>query len=185
MHPRGVRRNTVNRRSSQNTSSIWGSSSKRHSKEPSQMHQANQDTTRKEKSTPFGATMAAYTCNQKQLDAKHTPNQIRGNVRQGCAAGNVFHGGFILHCFPHKVRLKTASLHRTDLLPSMKRMRAVGPEWVRPSSRTGEQYSSPRFSSGLKMFLKDSASVRPRTDSGRADRKARCTPACRGDIASK
>lgn len=61
-------------------------------------------------------------------------------------------------------------------------MRAVGPEWMLPSSSTGEQYSSPLFSSGLKMFLKDSASVRPRTDSGRADRKAKCTPACKACV---
>ena len=57
-------------------------------------------------------------------------------------------------------------------------MIAVGPECMLPSSSTGEQYSSPLFSSGLKMFLKDSASVRPLTDSGRAERNARCTPAC-------
>lgn len=47
-----------------------------------------------------------------------------------------------------------------------------------PSNSTGEQYSSPLFNNGLKMLLKDSASVRPRTDSGRADRNAKCTPAC-------
>ncbi len=64
----------------------------------------------------------------------------------------------------------------------MKRRSAVGPEWMLPSSSTGEQYSSPLFSRGLKMFLKDSASVRPRTDSGRAERNAKCTPACKTDI---
>ena len=57
-------------------------------------------------------------------------------------------------------------------------MIAVGPEWMLPSRSTGEQYSSPLFNNGLKMFLKDSASVRPRTDSGRAERNAKCTPAC-------
>ena len=33
-------------------------------------------------------------------DAKHTPNQIRSNVRRGGAVGNVFYGGFILLCLP-------------------------------------------------------------------------------------
>lgn len=54
----------------------------------------------------------------------------------------------------------------------------MGPECRLPSSSTGEQYSSLRFSSGLKMFLKESASVKPRTDSGRADRNAKFTPGC-------
>ena len=72
----------------------------------------------------------------------------------------------------------------TYLLPSMKRRSAVGPEWMLPSSSTGEQYSSPLFSRGLKMFLKDSASVRPRTDSGRAERNAKCTPAYKKKIST-
>ena len=72
----------------------------------------------------------------------------------------------------------------TYLLPSMKRRSAVGPEWMLPSSSTGEQYSSPLFSRGLKMFLKDSASVRPRTDSGRAERNAKCTPAYKADMSA-
>jgi len=78
----------------------------------------------------------------------------------------------------------TVKSYDTYLLPSMKRRSAVGPEWMLPSSSTGEQYSSPLFSKGLKMFLKDSASVRPRTDSGRAERKAKCTPACKVDIST-
>lgn len=54
----------------------------------------------------------------------------------------------------------------------------MGPECRLPSSSTGEQYSSFRLSNGLKMFLKESASVKPRTDSGRADRNAKFTPGC-------
>ena len=63
----------------------------------------------------------------------------------------------------------------------MKLMRAAGPECKLPNSSTGEQYSSPRFNKGLNMFLNESASVKPRTDSGRADRNAKFTPGCTGN----